>query len=298
MNDEKRTEAYRRIRSVTLLALGANLLLFGLKLIVGLLVGSVALVADGIHSLSDTATDIGVMLGVYLGSKKPDESHQYGHGRAETFAALFIALFLLVIGGGMIYYAAMAIADQRVIEPKFAVLIVAMLSVIIKETLFHITRSVAHKYHSAVLYANAWHQRSDAFSSVAVVFGFIALKFGYRYGDQLAAMAVGLMIMYVAVKIIVKCFGELEERAVDIETVRNIENTINENPQIRNWHKLRTRSVGREIFLDVHILVDAALNVIEAHNIAEKLEDTLNEKLSQPVNITVHVEPDIPQLRK
>ncbi len=131
-----------------------------------------------------------------------------------------------------------------------------------------------------------------------MVLGFVALKFGYRYGDQLAALTVGTMIAYVAVKIIVKCFGEFEERAVDAETVKNIETVMNENKQIHNWHRLRTRSVGREIFLDVHILVDAALDVVQAHNIAEKLEDKLHDTLSQPVNITVHVEPDFPEMRK
>lgn len=286
------------MQSVTVLALAANVVLFFVKIAVGVAAGSVSLVADGIHSLSDMVTDLGVILGVRLGSKKPDQSHPYGHGRAETFAALFISLCLLAVGAGMIYYAARGITRQDNIRPHFTVLIAAVVSIIAKEWLFQITKSVAVKYHSAALYANAWHHRSDALSSVAVVIGFIVMEFGYGYGDHLAAIAVGVTILIVAVQILSQCFGELAERAVDAETIEHIKSIINSNPQIRQWHKLRTRTVAREIFLDLHILVDVGLSVVDAHNIAEQLELTLHRELSRPVNITVHVEPDIPELRK
>ncbi len=286
------------MQSVTVLAMVSNLVLFVIKIAVGILAGSVSLVADGIHSLSDMVTDFSVMLGVYLGSKKPDQSHPYGHGRAETFAALFIALCLLVVGAGMVYYAARGMTRLDNIRPNFTVLVVALVSIVTKELLYRVTKSVAIKYHSAALYANAWHHRSDAFSSVAVAIGFIAMEFGYGYGDHLAAIAVGITIVVVAMQILSQCFGELAERAVDTQTIENIKAIINSNPQIRQWHKLRTRTVAREIFLDLHILVDRDLSVVDAHNIAEQLEQTLHNELSRPVNITVHVEPDIPELRK
>ncbi len=286
------------MQSVTVLALVANFALFALKIIVGILAGSVSLVADGIHSLSDMATDLGVMLGIRLGARKPDQSHPYGHGRAETFAALFISLCLLAVGAGMIYYAARGIIRQDDIRPHFTVLAVALASIVIKELLFRITKAVANRYHSAALYANAWHHRSDALSSVAVVIGFIAMELGYGYGDRLAAIAVGITIVFVAVQILSQCFGELAERAVDSQTIEHIKTIINSNTQIKQWHKLRTRTVAREIFLDLHILVDKNLNVVDAHNIAEQLEQTLHRELSRPVNITVHIEPDIPELRK
>jgi cation diffusion facilitator family transporter len=244
------------------------------------------------------ATDIGVILGVRLGARKPDQSHQYGHGRAETFAALFISLCLLVVGAGMIYYAARGITRQDNVKPHFTVLFVALSSIVTKELLYQITKIVAVKYHSAALYANAWHHRSDALSSVAVVIGFIAMEFGYGYGDHLAAIAVGITIVIVAVQILSQCFSELAERSVDSQTIEHIRNIINSNPQIKQWHKLRTRSVAREIFLDLHILVDKTLSVVDAHNIAEQLEQTLHRELSRPVNITVHIEPDVPELRK
>ncbi|MCK5001309.1 MAG: cation diffusion facilitator family transporter, partial [Anaerohalosphaera sp.] len=152
--------------------------------------------------------------------------------------------------------------------------------------------------HSPALYANAWHHRSDALSSVVVVLGFIAHRSGYVYADQFATVVVGLMIIWVAVTIIRGCLDELVERAVDSKTLCQIESVINAETNVKQWHKLRTRNVGREIFLDLHILVDPLLTVTQAHDITDSLSDTIRDQLNRPVNITIHVEPDIPELRK
>ena len=288
----------RQIKSVTYTGMALNLALSVVKVAVGLFAGSLALVADGLHSLSDLATDIAVLLGVLLGSKQPDRGHPYGHGRAETFASLFIALILIVVGGTMIYYATIAIAKDKVTTPNFAVLAVGMASIVTKEWLYRITQKIAIKSHSPSLYANAWHHRSDALSSVAVVIGFISLEFGFGHGDQVAAITVGLLILWVGVTIIGNSFRELAEGSVDNETIDQIERIINDNSDIRHWHKLRARTVGREVFLDLHILVDPELNVPAAHEISENLEKTLDEQIILPINITVHIEPDIPELRK
>ena len=288
----------REIKSVTYTGMALNLALSVVKVVVGLLVGSLALVADGIHSASDLATDIAVLLGVLLGSKQPDRGHPYGHGRAETFAGIMIALILIVVGGAMIYYATIAIAKDKITIPNFAILAVGMASIITKEWLYRITRKIAIKSHSPSLYANAWHHRSDALSSVAVVIGFIALELGFGHGDQVAAITVGLLIIWVGVKIIGDAFRELAEGTIDTETIDQIEGIINAESDIRHWHKLRARTVGREVFLDLHILVDPELNVSAAHEISENLENTLDEQIIRPINITVHIEPDIPELRK
>ena len=288
----------RQIKSVTYTGMAANLALSVVKVAVGYLAGSLALVADGIHSASDLATDIAVLLGVLLGSKKADRGHPYGHGRAETFASIIIALILIVVGGAMIYYATIAIAKDKVTIPSFAVLAVGIASIVTKEWLYRITQKIAIRSHSPSLYANAWHHRSDALSSVAVVVGFILLKFGFGHGDQVAAITVGLLIIWVGVKIIGDALRELAEGAVDTETISQIEHIINDNSEIRHWHKLRARTVGREVFLDLHILVDPELNVSVAHEISENLEKTVDENIVRPINITVHIEPDIPELRK
>jgi len=296
MND-KMESGSRQIRSVTNLGIVTNVALCIIKVVIGLVAGSVSLVADGVHSLSDMATDLVVLLGVRLGAKEPDTKHPYGHGWIETYAGAVVALLLVVIGGGMIYYAAMEIAQGKKTTPRIAVLIAALVCVAAKELLYRLTRRVAVETHSSLIYANAWHHRSDALSSIAVVIGFVSLKAGFVYGDQIAAIVVGVMIVLVAGKIIGECLGEMTERAVDEETIEHIKSIISSNDKIREWHKLRSRAVGREVFVDFHILVDPELNVVAAHRISEELEQAFNEGFARPVNITVHIEPDIPEMR-
>ena len=298
MHNDKRTIADRQIKSITYIGIAVNIALSVVKVVIGSLAGSLALLADGVHSLSDVATDAVVLLGLRLGSKEPDQSHPYGHGRAETFSAGLIALVLIFVGGAMIYYATMAIARDEVTVPRLGVLIAAIVSIVAKEWLYKATQKIAIQSHSPALYANAWHHRSDALSSVAVVIGFISLEFGFGHGDQVAAIAVGLMIIWVGVRIVSDSLRELTEGAVDSDTIEHIRCVINANSSGRPWHKLRTRTGGREVFLDMHILVDPDLSIGAAHEIAENLENALHEQITRPVNITVHVEPDIPDLRK
>ena len=291
------------IRRVTYVGMAVNVTLAVVKIVFGGLVGSIALVADGFHSLSDLATDAAVLAGIYFGSKEPDPEHPYGHGRIETFSAAFVAMILILLGCFMIYKAGMDIAKAyggnahiRLFEG--VVVAVSVISVVAKELLYRWTRRIARTTHSAALYANAWHHRSDALSSVAVLIGAVAVLFGYPYGDRIAAIVVGLMIVLVGVRVIDGCIREFSERAVDARTVEQIHKIIESEKHIRSWHKLRTRSLGREIFLDVHILVNPQLNITEAHEIAEGLEQTLHEQMPQPVNVMVHIEPDLPALRK
>jgi len=294
----KQETAARQIKSITYLGMVINVALAIVKIAIGLLAGSLALVADGVHSFSDLVTDAVVLLGVRLGSKKPDSSHPYGHGRAETLAAGLIAVILVSVGGAMIYYATMAIARDEVTAPRIEVLIAAIVSIGAKEWLYRATQRIAIRSQSPALYANAWHHRSDALSSVAVVIGVTILRFGFGHGDQVAAIAVGLMVMSVGVKIIGDCLRELTESAVDQDTVKHIKQIISSNSSIRQWHKLRTRTVGREVFLDLHILVDPDLNVTAAHEITVSLEKALDEQIRRPINITIHIEPHAPELRK
>jgi len=296
--NSKHAVAARQIRSVTYLGAVINAVLAVVKMAIGIVVGSLAMLADGVHSLSDLATDAAVLIGSHLAAKEPDRSHPYGHGRIETFSAVVVALVLMLVGGAMIYQATISIARNEAASPHWGVLAGALLSIVAKEWLYRITKRVAVRVHSAAVYANAWHHRSDAFSSVAVLVGFVAMEFGFDHGDQLAAIAVGLMIVFVGVKIVADSLMELTEGAVDPETTEHIKSVLASNSAIRQWHRLRTRTVGREVFLDVHILVDPQLNVAAAHDISENLEKALDEQINRPVNITVHIEPDLPSFRK
>ena len=290
------------IRRVTYAGMLVNVLLAIVKSIVGYAVGSISLFADGIHSLSDLLTDVAVLVGIRLGSREPDADHPYGHGRLETFSTALVAIVLILVGGGMIYKASGDIARMHATGVQTAtistwVIWVALCSVILKEAIYQWTRMVAARAHSSVVYANAWHHRSDALSSVAVLVGAIAVRFGYPHGDQLGAIVVGIMVILVGVKVIGDCINEFAERAVDARTVEQIQKIIESEKRIHHWHKLRTRSVGREIFLDLHILVDPELTITDAHEIADCLERTLHEQMPQPVNVMVHIEPDTPRMR-
>ena len=297
-SSSKNETAARQIRSVTYRGMVVNIALCIVKVVVGVAVSSLSLVADGIHSLSDLITDVAVLLGSHFGARKPDKSHPYGHGRIETFSAVLVAAVLIVVGGAMIYQATLSIARNESAAPHWGVLAAALVSILSKEVLYRATRKVAVASHSAALYANAWHHRSDALSSVAVLIGYLLLRFGYHHGDQVAAMTVGLMIILVGIKIIDDAIRELTEGAVDPQTVADIKAVIGADEGVREWHRLRSRTVGREVFLDVHILVDPTLNVADAHDISERLERALDEQIARPVNLTVHIEPDLPQFRK
>lgn len=286
----------KSIQQITMVGMAVNVSLSVLKIVSGALIGSIALLTDGFHSLSDLATDVAVLMGTYFGSKEADHEHPYGHGRIETFSASLVGLILLIIGAIMIYKASLQIArfSESMEHPSSfgSVMIwISLISVISKELVYRWTRKVAMDTHSTALYANAWHHRSDALSSLAVLIGAVAVIFGYPHGDQLAAIAVGLMIILVAVKVFSGCLNELTERSVDEKTVEQIEKIITSEQRILDWHKLRTRSLGREIFIDLHILVDPNLKITAAHQISDSLEQSLHDRMSQPVNVMVHVEP-------
>ena len=299
MTNDKIEASNKQIRQVTYLGIVTNVVLSALKVSVGLAAGSMALFADGIHSISDMATDIVVLLGVHFGSRKPYTEHPYGHGKIEVFSAISIALILVIVGMGMIYRAAMDIAAREVSKPGIiVVVVVALVSIIVKEALYQVTKKAAIALHSPALYANAWHHRSDALSSVVVVVGLVSVMLGFVHGDRIAAMFVGLMIILVGVRVIIDNLHELVDVAVDENTISQIKQIISSKEQIRQWHKLRTRTVGREVFLDLHILVDPDLSVSAGHAIAESLEESLHEQIIRPVNITVHIEPDMPAFRK
>ena len=207
-------------------------------------------------------------------------------------------MVLVVVGLGMIYKAAINIVGSEPTKPGMFVIVVALFSILAKELLYQITKKVAVAVHSTALYANAWHHRSDALSSVVVVVGLVSVMFGFGYGDRIAAIVVGFMIVLVGARVIASNLQELIDIAVDESTISQIKQIIDSEEQIHQWHKLRTRTVGREVFLDLHILVDPDLSVAAGHAIADVLEKSLHEQVARPVNIMVHIEPDMPEFRK
>jgi cation diffusion facilitator family transporter len=178
------------------------------------------------------------------------------------------------------------------------ILVVAFVSVIFKEILFYITQKVSRITQSTVLYANAWHHRSDSLSSFAVLVGGAASLLGWGLADQVATIVVGFMIIGVAGKILFDNLLELSEHSADSESIQKIENVLSKEANISSWHALRTRKLGTELFIDVHLLVDPALSVQKSHDISVKIERKIKKELSKPSNILVHIEPDIEKMHR
>lgn len=288
----------KQIRSITLWGALANVFLIIIKLIVGVAIRSSALIADGVHSVSDLATDFVVLIGTKLSHRPPDETHPYGHSRLETISCQIIALVLLVAGLGFIWSAASSIFKGKTNYPGILVLIVAVICVITKEILFFLTRKVSRITQSPVLYANAWHHRSDSFSSLAVLVGGVVGLLGWGYADHAATIVVGVMITAVGGKILYEGLIELSEHSADQESIQVIQNVLSERRDVFHWHDLRTRKMGAELFVDVHILVDPELSVLESHNISMKIEEEIKKRLSRPVNTLIHVEPHVEEMHR
>jgi len=283
-----------KIRAITLWGSALNFVLMAVKLGVGVLIRSSALIADGIHSLSDLATDFVVLLGAKLSSRPADTSHPYGHKRFDTLASQLIAVILMLVSFGLIRSAALAVFRGETNYPGPAILIVALFSVVSKEWIFRRTRKVSREIESPSLYANAWHHRSDALSSVAVVLGGAASLLGWGLADQFAAVVVGLMIMAVAIKIFLEGVYELTEHSACRESVETIEKVLNEEGRLGGWHQLRTRRLGGELFVDVHVLIDPDLTVRQSHAITVDLEERIELALTKPAHVLIHVDPAPP----
>ena len=286
------TPREKEIRSITLWGALLNVFLMILKIVSGLLVRSSALIADSVHSLSDLVTDLVILVGARLSNRPADETHPYGHRKFDTIASQLIAFILIAVGFSFVFSAGAAIFRKEANYPGFVMIAVAAISVVSKEIIFRITRKISRQTQSAALYANAWHHRSDSFSSMAVLFGGAASLLGWGYADHMAAIIVGIMIMGVAGKIFYDNLIELTEHSADKKSIQTIERILSQATDISGWHALRTRSLGGELFLDFHVIVDPDLTVRESHKIIDQIEEQIESELSKPVNILIHIDPD------
>ncbi|MEE8470398.1 MAG: cation diffusion facilitator family transporter [Dehalococcoidia bacterium] len=281
-----------RMVRVTLLGSCVNMILVGLKLAVGIVVGSAALVADAVHSISDLASDGIVLLGIRLSSRPADESHAYGHGKFETISTSLVGATLVGAGLYITLEGGLSLNRQEQFFPGYAVVAVAVVSILSKEGIYRITQRVARQVRSSALSVNAWNHRSDALSSVAVLVGAIAGLSGWGYGDQVAALVVGVMIGMVGLNALWKVFIELTEGSVSAEERAFIAEAIHSVVGVRSAHRLRTRLVGREVFMDVHVRVDPQLSVAEGHRICSVVENAIARSTERTINIVVHCEPE------
>ncbi len=262
-----------------------------LKIGFGLLWQSSALIADGIHSLSDLLSDFLVIVAVRMGSREADHEHPYGHRRFETIATIILGLSLILIGGG-IAWSVMKRMEQpeHLPSPDVMSLGIVVISILVNEWLYQYTKNIAKVTRSKLLLANAWHQRSDALSSVVVLIGIGAVLLGYPLADAIAAIVVALMVAKIGLSQLFASIKELVDTSLPPHLLAEIRATILAIESVEGVHLLRSRQMGEDVLLDVHVIVDPRISVSEGHSIADAVQNELLSRFDGVMDVIVHID--------
>lgn len=292
MNREK------EIRKITLWGSLVNLVLTVFKIIAGVMGRSAAMIADGIHSLSDLLSDVVVLVFTHMSSKGKDRDHSFGHGKFETLATLIVSVMLVAVGTDLMIGAIRSIIGfcrgDDIPEPGIIALIAAVVSILSKEILYHATVKVGKKTGSTVVVANAWHHRSDAFSSIGAMAGIGgAMLLGGRWTvlDPVASCVISVAIIVIAVRLALPSLAELLETSLPEDIEQEIVAIASAVKGVNDVHELKTRRNGISFIIDAHIAVNPDISIVEAHDIATDVEDALRSRYGQETQINIHVEP-------
>ena len=283
----------RDAKSITLVGGVVNVFLIGLKFITGIVGNSHALIADAVHSVSDLFTDVVVLIGIKSGRKPPDDRYPFGHGRIETLATATVGLVLIVTALYLGARSAMDIYLQKEYHPTNLALFGAVLSIALKETLYHYTVRAGRRIKSQLILANAWHHRSDALSSVAVLLGVgcARIKPDWHIFDSFAALLVSFFIIKVGLEILGNSLHELSDAAPGPEILNEINQCSLSVDGVIDSHDLRVRTSGGRYQIEIHIIVDALLTVAQGHRVAKAVEKCLIDKVEDLDKVIVHVDP-------
>lgn len=290
----KHQTRYQATRNVTLVGVIVNILLSAAQLLGGFFAHSQALIADGVHTLSDLASDFVVLIAAKIADKDADEDHPYGHGRFETLATVILGLALGAVALGITMNAIGRLMNpERLLQPQPLALLFVALAIISKEGLYHYTMHVANRIDSKMLMANAWHHRSDAISSILVAIGVAGSVFlEIPWLDAAAAIVVAIMIFYMGLKLILDSTMELVDTAWDADKTDAIKTFIGSIEGVDHMHLLRTRKMGNSVLADVHVQVNPYLSVSEGHYVAESVMTKLRKNFPEMTDITVHIDPE------
>ncbi len=286
MNKEKLKIA----KKVSLITIVINVVLAVLKLIAGKLGNSNAMLADGVHTLSDVLTTVIVLIGIRIGAKKADENHPYGHERFESVFAKILSLVLIITGVAIGYDALKILRTGEFLEPKRIAVFAALASILTKELMYRYTLAAARNIRSTSMEADAWHHRSDALSSVGTLVGIIGARLGFSALDPIAGLIVSVLVIKVGVDLYLRSVSELVDESANTEVLAAIEDDILEVDGVLAINELRTRISGSGIFVDLSIAVDGNISVSQGHDIATEVHDKLEEN-DMVRHCMVHVEP-------
>lgn len=281
------------VRRVAWVGLTINLVLSAVKFTAGILGQSQAVVADAVHSLSDSVTDIALLVGVRYWSKPPDEHHPYGHRRIETAVTIFIAVVLAAAGVGLAYRGLTALRVRSVGPPGWIAFAAAVVSIVIKEALSRWTAAVGKRLKSSAVAANAWHHRSDALSSVpvAMAVALAAIVPEWSFLDRVGAVLVSAFILHAAWKIAAPAMGQMIDTGASEKVRERIRTIATETDGVETVHAIRTRYLGSGIQVDLHVLVDPDLTVRRGHEISEAVKQRLLTAGPDVLDVVVHLEP-------
>ena len=293
-NYSSETEFRNVANRVSLVTIIGNVVLSVIKLLAGIIAHSSAMISDAVHSASDVFSTFVVIIGIKLASKKPDKEHPYGHERMECVAAIVLAMVLFITGLGIGLEAVKNIihgnyGDLQV--PGVLALIAAIVSIVSKEAMYWYTRHYAKKIDSSALMADAWHHRSDAFSSIGALIGIGASRLGYPVMDSIASLVIFVFIVKAAFDIFKDAIDKMVDHSCDEETEKQIYDCVMKNENVLGIDLLQTRVFGNKIYVDVEIQADASYTLQKAHDIAEAVHDDIEESFPKVKHIMVHVNP-------
>lgn len=274
------------------ITLAANIFLAIIKYVAGIVGNSSAMVADATHTMSDVGTTVAVMLALKISSKDADERYPYGHERYELIISKLLGMVLILTGAWIGYQAVMMIYNGVFTPPEKIALIAAAISIVIKEIMYRYTMKVAKDIGSLAMEADAWHHRSDAFSSIGTFVGILGARLGFPVLDPIAGVVVSIMVVKVGIDIYSQSVKGLVDEAADPETRMKIKSIVLENPGVVSIKDMRTRKFANHVYVDLDIKVDGKISVTEGHNIALEVHDRVEKKMDSVKHVMVHVEPN------
>lgn len=276
---------------VSFITIAINVILSAFKIIAGIMGKSNAMLADGVHTLSDVLTTIVVIFGLKVSSKEADKEHPYGHEKYEPIFAKLLSIMLFLTGLYIGYGSIKVLISGNIKTPGVIALVAAIVSIAVKEGMYWYTVKAAKKIKSLSLEADAWHHRSDAFSSVGTFAGILGARMGLKILDPIAGVVVSIFVIKVGIELYIRATKELVDESADDETEGKIIDIAYSVAGVDSVKSLKTRIFGNKLYVDMEITVDGSINVEQGHNIAEEVHDRIEEKIKEVKHCMVHVEP-------
>ncbi|WP_432404273.1 cation diffusion facilitator family transporter [Wukongibacter sp. M2B1] len=288
ISDEER---FRLGNKITWITIVINIALAVAKVLSGILLNSTAILADGIHTISDVGSSIGIIIGFFISRKPEDREHQYGHEKAESIAGFILAIFLTAVGINIGYSAFKVILSGKTQIPGSLAAWIAGISIFIKELQFRIAMYGGKKINSNALIADAWHHRSDALSSIAALIGIVGARMGYSYLDPLAGLIVAIIIVKVGFELFIQGYNELMDISIEEEKLLNLISKIVSHQEVLNINKIRTRKHGSKVFVDIKVCVDPSFTILKGHMISHEVEDLVYDNIENVKEVLISIAP-------